>query len=203
MQVVTNLKSVHTTLIKRGRCGSSALYFSPVRGFNDTEVSHMSPPEYHNENHETSDSSDTVGTLVGVRFIGAQKPLVHALGLNAAVYLNECLYWQARVGIQEWFNRTSPQMHEETGLSKHEQAKAREILRDRGLIEERKGVNFRNQTRIDQQAFAGFLQALAQTRDENAVPAVKKTAADIQQSTKQPSIKRPLAVKKTAAHITY
>jgi hypothetical protein len=100
---------------------------------------------------------NSIGTLVGVRFVGAQKPLVHALGLNAAVFLNECLYWQAKVGESGWFNRTIPQLTEETGLSKSEQATVRQKLVSMGLIEEQKGVQYRTQTRVNIDRFNEFL----------------------------------------------
>jgi hypothetical protein len=100
---------------------------------------------------------NSIGTLVGVRFVGAQKPLVHALGLNAAVFLNECLYWQVKVGEGGWFNRTIPQLTEETGLSKSEQATVRQKLVSMGLIEEQKGVQYRTQTRVNIDRFNEFL----------------------------------------------
>lgn len=103
---------------------------------------------------------NSVGTLVGVRFVGAQKPLVHALGLGAAIFLNECLFWQAKVGEGEWFSRTIPQMFEETGLSKSEQATIRKELVKKELIEERKGVQYRTQTRVNVEEFNRFLDTI-------------------------------------------
>src|SRR5262245_9683436 len=113
----------------------------------------MSQSVYQHDNEPTRPVSDLFGTFAGARVIGAQKPFVHALGLNAAIYLNECLYWQASVGLGNWFGRTIPQMHEETGLSKAEQAKARDLLRELGIIEEMKAAGFRTKTRIRPDGF--------------------------------------------------
>jgi hypothetical protein len=103
---------------------------------------------------------NSIGTLVGVRFVGAQKPLVHALGLNAAVFLNECIYWQVKAGIGNWFSRTIPQFTDDTGLSKSEQATVRTQLIKLGLIEEQKGVQYRTQTRINVDRFNEFLDSI-------------------------------------------
>lgn len=139
---------------------------------------------------------NSIGTLVGVRFIGAQKPLVHALGLNAAVFLNECLYWQGKVGIGNWFNRTIPQFTEDTGLSKHEQKTVRDYLLERGLIEEQKGVQYRTQTRVNIEAFNDFLTEIQPTET------VRLADENCPAETSQPTENRRLADRKPSAHIT-
>jgi hypothetical protein len=152
----------------------------------DTEVSQMSITKsvYQHDNAAVN-GSIVFETLTGDRIIGAQKQLVHALGLAAAIYLNECIYWQKNVGIGNWFGRTIPQMFEETGLSKAEQAKVREVLREKGLIEEMKGAGFRTKTRVNPETYWAFLQSIS---------AGRKSAAGIQRlESEQLAVQKPAA----------
>lgn len=157
----------------------------------------ITEPVYQPDNEFASAEDDAFfGVLIGVRLIGAPQSLVHAIGLHAAVYLNECIYWQAKVGENGWFGRTVPQMTEETGLSKHEQAKARESLRDLGLIEEKKGAGFRTKTRVNPVAFRAMSRRISASR---------KSAAGIQRlEIEQLAAEyQPLAAGNSTAQVTY
>lgn len=131
----------------------------------------ITEPVYQPDNEFASVWDMAANMLAGSRFVGAPRGLVHALGLNAAIYLSECMYWQSKVGSGNWFGRTIPQMLEETGLSKGEQEGARKILRDKGIIKEMKAAGYRNKTQIDYDQFRVFVQSNS---------AVQKSAAENQ-----------------------
>jgi hypothetical protein len=62
--------------------------------------------------------------------------------VNAALLLGQLIYWTPRANDKNgWVYKTSDELEEEVGLSRHEQATARRNLRERGLVvEEKKGV---------------------------------------------------------------
>jgi hypothetical protein len=57
--------------------------------------------------------------------------------VNAAVLLCQLVYWTPRAkDAQGWVYKTQLELMQETGLSRHEQRKARDMLKARGLLEE-------------------------------------------------------------------
>src|SRR5690242_16310848 len=59
--------------------------------------------------------------------------------VNAALLLSQAVYWSNRTNDPEgWFHKSMDEWEEETGLTRHEQDKAREILRGTGFWNEKK-----------------------------------------------------------------
>ena len=63
-------------------------------------------------------------------------------GVKETVLLCQLLYWQGKQSNREgWIYKTRDEIHEETGLSRTEQERARKELKRRGFIEEQlKGI---------------------------------------------------------------
>ena len=75
-------------------------------------------------------------------FILYSRDIAHRLGYKAALLLGHALYWSRYLARNEpgrggWFFMTAAQWQQATGLSKHEQAAARETLKDAGLLAEK------------------------------------------------------------------
>ena len=97
------------------------------------------------------------------RCIAFHKRLVDLTGsVKASLMLSQAIYWTRRgkdIRQQDgWFFKTIDQWQYETGLSRHEQAHARAILRGLDLLEERKhGVPAKPFFRVDGERLATLL----------------------------------------------
>ena len=58
--------------------------------------------------------------------------------VTAGLMLSQAYYWSQRTKADGWFYKKQEEWHKETGLSRCEQETARRILRNLGLIEEKK-----------------------------------------------------------------
>lgn len=97
---------------------------------------------------ETDESRRIVSTLTQLwpllgRCVAFHKRLVDMTGnVKASLMLSQAIYWTRHgQGIRQregWFFKTIEQWQRETGLSRHEQANARAVLRKLGILEERK-----------------------------------------------------------------
>jgi len=96
------------------------------------------------------------------RCIAFHKRLVDLTGnVKASLMLSQAIYW-TRHGqdIRQrdgWFFKTIEQWQRETGLSRHEQANARAVLREPGILEERKqGVPAKLYFRLESERLAAL-----------------------------------------------
>jgi hypothetical protein len=82
--------------------------------------------------------------------------------VNAAVVLCQLVYWTPRAkNDQGWIYKTQLELMQETGLSRHEQRAAREVLKDRDLLEERYDrVNHQLYLRINVEVYNAMVAAL-------------------------------------------
>lgn len=124
-----------------------------------------------------------LASLLGDREVIAYRPaLARALGSPiAALYLGQATYWQSKVGIEEWWfklrdadrdssgamippaNRTRQSWEWELGMKRSDQEHARQLLKDAGLLEERRaGVPARLYYRVNLFALERFLLAATQ-----------------------------------------
>lgn len=98
--------------------------------------------------------------------------------VNASIFFAQLHYWQARSGDEMGVFKTADEWTEETGLSYREQATARKILIDMGvLVETHKRLQHRVYYRLDLAAvdFAfDAWNALQFPNDENAIREVRK-----------------------------
>lgn len=77
------------------------------------------------------------------RPIAFHRCLVDVCGsINAALMLSQMFYWSKRTTKSDfWFYKSRKEWEEETGLTRHEQDRARKALKDQGLIlEKRSGM---------------------------------------------------------------
>ncbi len=89
-----------------------------------------------------ADSLATIRPMLG-RHLAFHRRLVDVTQhVKATLLLSQCLYWTRRgrdlAGAGGWFYKTAAQWTLETGLSLKEQAAARDCLRARGLLDERR-----------------------------------------------------------------
>ncbi|MTV40832.1 hypothetical protein [Duganella radicis] len=124
-----------------------------------------------------------LASLLGDREVIAYRPaLARALGSPiAALYLGQATYWQSKVGIEEWWfklrdadrdssgamipptNRTRQSWEWELGMKRSDQEHARQLLKEAGLLEERRaGVPARLYYRVNLLALERFLLGATQ-----------------------------------------
>ena len=58
--------------------------------------------------------------------------------VKAAIFLCQLMYWHGRGDDPDWTYKTADELFKETGLSRKEQTRARTVLKQAGLIEERR-----------------------------------------------------------------
>lgn len=96
------------------------------------------------------------------RCVAFHKRLVDLTGnVKASLMLSQAIYWTRHgQGIRQrdgWFFKTVGQWQRETGLSRHEQANARAVLRKLGILEEGiHGLPARLYFRLDAERLAGL-----------------------------------------------
>ena len=75
--------------------------------------------------------------------IAFHRPLVSISGsVTAALLLSQAIYWSKRCATHDdgnkWFYKTQADWEEETGLTRYEQESARKVLRDKGILKEKR-----------------------------------------------------------------
>lgn len=63
------------------------------------------------------------------KVIALQQGFISILGLEAAVFFSQALYWQKKMGDRFWY-KTQQDWESEIGLSRRQQERARKILRE-------------------------------------------------------------------------
>jgi hypothetical protein len=72
-------------------------------------------------------------------YLDFQNRCVRKFGPAAGIFVRQVVYWVGKEHDREgWIYKTQPEMEEETGLSRHQQEKARGILVSKGILKERK-----------------------------------------------------------------
>ena len=98
--------------------------------------------------------------------------------VNASIFFSQLHYWQSRTGDELGVFKTAEEWTEETGLSYREQATARKILADMGvLIEENKRLQHRIYYKLDLDAVDHAFDVWNQRsspNDENAIGGERK-----------------------------
>ena len=97
--------------------------------------------------------------------------LVRVTGsVTAALMLSQAMAWTEPLApeAEGWFMRSQGDWAEETGLSRWEQETARRVLRNCGLLEERKmGIPARLWFRVNKPRLAATLRELSQRREKS------------------------------------
>lgn len=107
-------------------------------------------------------STRLILTYVGGKIIGFNANLARALGSNnAALFLQQCLYWTTRTADKEgWFYKTIEEFYEELNLTRREQESVIKILTKHKILEkEVKGVPPKRYFRINLLALREFLES--------------------------------------------
>jgi len=74
--------------------------------------------------------------------------------VNSALMLSQLAYWTQRIGWDRWIYKTTEEWQQELGLTLKEQQNARKLLREAGLlIEKRAGLPCRLYFKIDRRGF--------------------------------------------------
>lgn len=108
--------------------------------------------------------------LEGSRVIGFNASLANALGgPTPGLFLQNIMYWSGKAK-DGWSFRTQDEIREETALTRRQQDKARKQLKDRGLLEEKKGRGNRLYYRP---VWRNLKPTLENARGEQAKPEVQ------------------------------
>lgn len=92
--------------------------------------------------------------------------------VTAALMLSQAMAWteQLEPEVEGWFMRSQGDWTEETGLSRWEQETARRVLRNCGLLEERKmGIPARLWFRVNRPRLAAALRDMSERREKSRV----------------------------------
>jgi hypothetical protein len=103
---------------------------------------------------------NTITSLLTDRPIAYHPVIAKALkSVTAGVFLSQFLYWTPRTKDPHgWIYKTQADIYEETSLTRREQETARRILRDKGVLEEKKaGVPCRLYFRVNKDALVTLL----------------------------------------------
>lgn len=98
--------------------------------------------------------------------------------VNAALLLSQAVYWSNRTSNPDgWFHKGQEEWEEETGLTRHEQDKARENLRKTGFWNEsRKGAPAKLYFQIDSERFDDAIADLDSSLPESGKLNCRKAA---------------------------
>jgi hypothetical protein len=113
-----------------------------------------------NGKHVNSRLQNTITALLTDRPIAYHPLIAKAVkSVTAGVFLSQFLYWTPRTRDPHgWIYKTQTDIAEETALTRREQETARRILRDNGVLEEKKaGVPCRLYFRVNMQALVTLL----------------------------------------------
>jgi hypothetical protein len=93
-------------------------------------------------------------------FLNFNARCVHKFGPAAGTFIRQLVYWVGKEHDQEgWIYKTQREMEEETGLSRHHQEKARNILLSQGvLMEDRRGLPRRLWYWVDLEALLNVME---------------------------------------------
>ena len=89
--------------------------------------------------------------------------------VTAALMLSQAMAWSEELAaeVEGWFCRSQGEWAEETGLSRWEQETARRVLRNCGLLDERKmGIPARLWFRVNRPRLATALRDLSERREK-------------------------------------
>ena len=104
--------------------------------------------------------------------------LVRVTGsVTAALMLSQAMAWTEDLApeVEGWFMRSQGDWAEETGLSRWEQETARRVLRNCGLLEERKmGMPARLWFRVNRQRLGAALRELSERREKSRISYVER-----------------------------
>ena len=104
--------------------------------------------------------------------------LVRVTGsVTAALMLSQAMAWTEDLAseVEGWFMRSQGDWAEETGLSRWEQETARRVLRNCGLLEERKmGMPARLWFRVNRQRLGAALRELSERREKSRISSVER-----------------------------
>ena len=90
--------------------------------------------------------------------------------VTAALLLSQAMAWSEQLApeVEGWFMRSQGDWTEETGLSRWEQETARRVLRNCGLLEERKmGIPARLWFRVNRPRLAAALRGLSERSEKS------------------------------------
>jgi hypothetical protein len=95
--------------------------------------------------------------------------------VTAGVFISQILYWTPRTKDPNgWIYKTQADIYEETALTRREQETARRILRNQGVLEEKKaGVPCRLYFRVNMAALVNLLG------DDDAVPPLPQNGGNV------------------------
>ena len=104
--------------------------------------------------------------------------LVRVTGsVTAALMLSQAMAWTEDLApeVEGWFMRSQGDWAEETGLSRWEQETARRVLRNCGLLEERKmGIPARLWFRVNKPRLAAALRELSERREKSRMSSAER-----------------------------
>ena len=104
--------------------------------------------------------------------------LVRVTGsVTAALMLSQAMAWTEDLApeVEGWFMRSQGDWAEETGLSRWEQETARRVLRNCGLLEERKmGMPARLWFRVNRQRLGAALRELSERREKSRLSSAER-----------------------------
>ena len=104
--------------------------------------------------------------------------LVRVTGsVTAALMLSQAMAWTEDLApeVEGWFMRSQGDWAEETGLSRWEQETARRVLRNCGLLEERKmGMPARLWFRVNRQRLGAALRELSERREKSRMSSAER-----------------------------
>ena len=104
--------------------------------------------------------------------------LVRVTGsVTAALMLSQAMAWTEDLAseVEGWFMRSQGDWAEETGLSRWEQETARRVLRNCGLLEERKmGMPARLWFRVNRQRLGAALRELSEQREKSRISSAER-----------------------------
>ena len=97
--------------------------------------------------------------------------------VTAALMLSQAMAWSEQLApeVEGWFMRSQGDWTEETGLSRWEQETARRVLRNCGLLEERKmGIPARLWFRVNRPRLAAALRDVSERREKSRMNSTER-----------------------------
>jgi hypothetical protein len=116
-------------------------------------------------------------------YLGFEKRCVRKFGPAAGIFIRQLVYWAGKEHDPEgWIYKTQREMEEETGLSRHHQEKARNILLSQGvLMEDPRGLPRRLWYWVDLEVLLNVMKTphstlnqWARKQDNNAIKTVNE-----------------------------
>lgn len=114
------------------------------------------------------------------RDVHFKTAIAHAIGKNAAIFLNQCVFWQSTDYVNNrkdnperngWFYKSRDEWYDEILLSRYQQEQVRKKLREMGLLiedRERTNIGIRIWYRVNMTLYYGLLNSLTKkSKSEN------------------------------------